>query len=211
MPEYSFSWDLFNEVPIVGILRNISFENFKIVLPLAQKAGLTTLEITMNTPDVTSIINYARQEMSGVMNIGAGTVCNLSELDLALKAGAQFIVTPILDESVVSSAVALKIPIFPGCYTPSEIYKAWSLGALAVKLFPATTLGPAFIKDFNGPLNQIKLIPTGGVDLDNMLEFKKAGAVGYGIGSKLFDDKLIADNNWTELKNHIESFVKKIK
>src|SRR5690606_18081736 len=103
----------------------------------------------------------------------------------ALDAGAQFVVTPITDEEVISACVERDIPIFPGAYTPTEIYKAWSLGASMVKVFPASKLGPDYIKEVLAPLQQIHLMPTGGVGLENMEAFYKAGAKGFGIGSQL--------------------------
>jgi 2-dehydro-3-deoxyphosphogluconate aldolase/(4S)-4-hydroxy-2-oxoglutarate aldolase len=205
----SFSWELFEKVPIVGILRNIAFEDFKNVFLACQNVGLTNLEITMNTPAVEKMISYACENSEGLMNIGAGTVCSESDLDRALKAGSQFIVTPIISKEVIEKCVALGIPIFPGAYTPTEIYTAWSLGAKVVKVFPATALGPSFIKDLKGPLDQIKLLPTGGVSLDNIQDFKAAGAAGYGIGSQLFNKKLIADKNWKGLQEHIEQYILK--
>lgn len=209
MNNKSFSWELFEQVPIVGILRNIAFEDFKSVFEICKKVGLTNLEITMNTAGVEEMISYGVENSNRQMNIGAGTVCNVTELDRALKAGSQFIVTPILSKAVIGKCVEMEIPIFPGAYTPTEIYTAWSWGAKVVKIFPATTLGPSFIKDLKGPLAQIKLLPTGGVNLENIHEFKAAGAVGYGIGSQLFDKKLIANRNWTGLHEHIEKYILK--
>ncbi|MFT4735191.1 MAG: 2-dehydro-3-deoxyphosphogluconate aldolase/(4S)-4-hydroxy-2-oxoglutarate aldolase [Algoriphagus sp.] len=205
----SFSWELFEKVPIVGILRNIAFEDFKNIFLVCQKAGLTNLEITMNTPRVEEMISYAFENNEGFMNVGAGTVCSESDLERALKAGSQFIVTPIISKVVIEKCVALGIPVFPGAYTPTEIYTAWSLGAKVVKVFPATALGPSFIRDLKGPLDQIKLLPTGGVSLDNIQDFKAAGAAGYGIGSQLFNKKLIVEENWKGLQEHIEQYILK--
>lgn len=210
MIKNTFSWQLFERVPIVGILRNIAFEDFKEVFKVCQKAGLTNLEITMNTPNVEEMISYAFENSEGLMNVGAGTVCTDEELERALNAGSQFIVTPILSKEVIETCVAANVPVFPGAYTPTEIYQAWTWGAKVVKVFPATALGPSFIKDLKGPLNQIKLLPTGGVSLDNIQDFKAAGAAGYGIGGQLFDKKLIADKNWNALQERIEKYIKKV-
>ncbi|AWV99300.1 bifunctional 4-hydroxy-2-oxoglutarate aldolase/2-dehydro-3-deoxy-phosphogluconate aldolase [Arcticibacterium luteifluviistationis] len=209
MTNNSFSWELFEQVPIVGILRNIAFDDFKEVFEVCKKVGLTNLEITMNTPRVEEMISYAFENSEGLMNVGAGTVCSESDLERALEAGSQFIVTPILSKAVIEKCVELGVAVFPGAYTPTEIYNAWTWGAKVVKVFPATALGPSFIKDLKGPLDQIKLLPTGGVSLDNIQAFKAAGAAGYGIGSQLFNKKLIAENNWKELQNHIEQYILK--
>jgi 2-dehydro-3-deoxyphosphogluconate aldolase/(4S)-4-hydroxy-2-oxoglutarate aldolase len=181
------------------------------ILPLYVNAGFTTIEFTLNTPDVISIIQAAQHEYNGRLNIGAGTVCDRNDLDKALKAGAQFIVAPIVNEEVMKECVELSIPVFPGAYTATEIYKAWSLGAEMVKVFPATSLGPAYIKDIKAPFNQIKLMPVGGIDLQNCLDFMKAGSDGLGVGSQLFNKKMIQDKNWTLLAEQFEAFANKVK
>jgi 2-dehydro-3-deoxyphosphogluconate aldolase/(4S)-4-hydroxy-2-oxoglutarate aldolase len=207
MSQTLFSWDLFKKAPIIGIVRNLAAEDVIKILPVYRNAGLTTIEITMNTPGAEDLIRYAvAQEQTG-LNIGAGTVCTESELERALAAGAQFIVTPILNENVIRTCVARGIPIFPGAFTPSEIYKAWSLGASMVKVFPAASLGYSYLKEVKGPLNQIRLVPTGGVSLANMTDFLKAGADGLGIGGQLFDNKLIQQKDWGGLQHHFRQFV----
>jgi 2-dehydro-3-deoxyphosphogluconate aldolase / (4S)-4-hydroxy-2-oxoglutarate aldolase len=210
MSKKAFSWELFHKAPIVGIVRGLSLEEVKHILPMYREAGLTTIEITMNTPDAEKIIQYAVENEQDGLNIGAGTVCTKDDLKKALDAGAQFIVTPILDKKVVKACVKKEIPIFPGAFTPSEIFKAWSLGASMVKVFPATQMGPSYIKELKAPLNQLKLLPTGGVSLDNMLEFFKAGADGVGMGGQLLDKKLIKEKEWDKLKAHFAQFTKKL-
>ena len=116
--------------------------------------------------------------------------------------GAQYIVTPILNKEVIQRSVAGKTPIFPGAFSPSEIYTAWNLGATAVKVFPATHLGPQYIKDVLAPLQDIRLLPTGGVTKDNMASYFNAGAVGVGLGSMLFDKNLILRKDYNALTQH---------
>lgn len=211
MSQIKFSWTLFNQTPIIGIVRNLAVEEVTQILPIYREAGLTTIEITMNTPGAEQLIREATAGEQGGLNIGAGTVCTKRDLERALLAGAQFIVTPILDETVIKTCVERQIPIFPGAFTPSEIYKAWSLGAPMVKVFPAASLGPSYIKEVKAPLNEIKLVPTGGVSLANMAEFLKAGADGLGIGGQLFDKSLIKKGDWAALKSHFQSFVAQLK
>lgn len=205
-----FSWELFTKAPIVGIIRGLSFEEIRQILPIYRDAGLTTIEITMNTPDAEAIIQYVSEHEQNGLNIGAGTVCTKDDLGKALSAGAQFIVTPILDKKVVKACVKRNVPIFPGAYTPTEIYTAWNLGASMVKVYPATSLGPGYIKDVKAPLNQLKLLPTGGIDLTNLTTYIKAGADGVGIGSHLFDKTLIQQKNWAGLKKHFEKYVQRM-
>jgi 2-dehydro-3-deoxyphosphogluconate aldolase/(4S)-4-hydroxy-2-oxoglutarate aldolase len=210
MNNQEFSWNGFSKVPIVGIIRNLSFDTIEKILPIYLSAGLTTIEITMNTQAAEEIIRFAADKYKGQLNVGAGTVCNTEELDLAIRAGSQFIVTPILDPDVVRACVSKNIPVFPGAYTPTEIYQAWKLGASMVKVYPATSLGPEYIKDVKAPLNKIKLMPTGGINLDNIQTFIKAGADGLGIGSQLFDKTLIKDQNWEGLELHFKQYVSKL-
>jgi len=211
MNNQEFSWNEFSKVPIVGIIRNLSFNVIEKILPVYLSSGLTTIEITMNTPAAEEIIRYAVDKYKGQLNVGAGTVCNSDDLDQAISAGSQFIVTPILDPDVIRTCVIKNIPVFPGAYTPTEIYQAWKLGANMVKVYPATTLGPDYIKDVKAPLNKIKLMPTGGINLDNIQTFIKAGADGLGIGSQLFDKSLIQQENWKGLELHFKQYVAKLK
>ena len=197
----SFSWELYNRAPIVGIVRGVSMGVMRDIAKAYQRAGLHTIEITMNTPGAAQMISMLRNEFQQ-LNVGAGTVCNLQDYEMAVAAGAQFIVTPIIDEVVIKTAVAQEIPIFPGAYSPTEIYRAWSLGASAVKIFPASQLGVQYIKDIAAPLNDIKVLPTGGGSLENIKSFFEAGVVGVGMGSSLFNKKLIQDRDFDGLTEH---------
>jgi len=208
MNNQEFSWKEFSKVPLVGIIRNLSIDDISKILPVYHAAGLTTIEITMNTPFAAEIIRNATEQYNGKLNVGAGTVCSIEDLKLALQAGAQFIVTPILNPEVIKLCVKSKIPVFPGAYTPTEIYQAWELGADMVKVYPATALGPDYIRDVKAPLNKIKLMPTGGISLSNIEAFMKAGADGLGIGGQLFDKQLIKNQDWDGLLEHFKKYVK---
>lgn len=198
MKPNQFSWASFETTPVIGIIRNLSFDIIKEIAPLYQKAGLTTLEITMNTGDAPKIIRSLRLEHPD-LNVGAGTVLELDDLQRALDAGASFIVTPILNEEVIAYCVKNEVPVFPGAFTPTEVYKAWKYGASAVKVFPASQFGPSYLKELKAPLNTINLLPTGGITLDNMETFFKAGAMGLGMGSTLFDKNLLSKKDFAQL------------
>jgi 2-dehydro-3-deoxyphosphogluconate aldolase/(4S)-4-hydroxy-2-oxoglutarate aldolase len=202
-----FSWEKFYQIPLIGIMRNFSPAAVKDILPVYQEAGLHTIEITMNTKGAAEIIQFLRRRYPG-FNIGAGTVCTQKDLSVAIDAGAQFIVTPVTDKKIIQACVKQKRPVFPGAFTPTEIYKAWTLGASMVKLYPAKTLGPSYIKDIKAPFNQIKLLPTGGIGLEDITTFRQAGADGFGIGSPLFSKQLIDEKNWPALLEHFKSFAK---
>jgi 2-dehydro-3-deoxyphosphogluconate aldolase/(4S)-4-hydroxy-2-oxoglutarate aldolase len=204
----SFSWERFNQVPIVGIIRNMPRQHLDKLVEIYAASGLTTLEVTMNTAGASDIIAGLVQRFGHQLNIGAGTVCSLEDLDLALKAGARFIVTPIVEVDVIKACVQAGIPVFPGAFTPTEVYQAWKLGAPVVKIFPAGKLGPGFIKEVLAPLNQIRLLPTGGITLENFAGFLRAGAQGVGIGSGLFPEHLVQGDRWDEYQAFLTSFVK---
>ncbi|GGZ40125.1 2-dehydro-3-deoxy-phosphogluconate aldolase [Echinicola pacifica] len=197
----TFSWEKFYEAPIIGIVRGMAPSLLTDITRVYSQSGLTTLEITMNSPSAAEMIHLLRQTFPD-LNIGAGTVCTMEDLDIAIDSGAQFIVTPIVDKAVIQQCVALKIPVFAGAFTPTEIHLAWSAGASAVKVFPATQLGTTYIRDILAPLNQIKLLPTGGVDASNIRSFFAAGAIGVGMGSSLFDKKLIEMEDLVGLERH---------
>lgn len=200
----------FNAMPIIGIIRNHTFDELVNILPLYIESGLTTLEITMNTPDADRMIDYAANKYRDRLNIGAGTVCCMRDLEAALGAGASFIVMPIVEEAVITACVTAGIPVFPGAMTPTEIAKGWRLGATMVKVFPSATLGSSYFKDVLAPLSSVKLMATGGVDLDNIGEFWQAGARAFGIGSPLFLRSMIGADDWKSLEMHFRKFVAKI-
>jgi len=195
----------FDDIPIVGILRGFSIQQAVNCLTAVERGGLKNVEITMNSPSAAEQIRAASQR--GGLCVGAGTVLDLKGLDSALAAGASFIVTPAINREVIAECVRQKVPIFPGAMTPTEIVAAWELGAIMVKVFPAETLRPKYIRAVKAPLPQIKLMPTGGVDLKTLAEFKKAGADGFGVGSPLFDRGRIEAGDWTWLEAQARAFV----
>jgi 2-dehydro-3-deoxyphosphogluconate aldolase/(4S)-4-hydroxy-2-oxoglutarate aldolase len=205
----TFSDDLFNKMPIIGILRNVPSQHLEDIAKNYHQSGLTCLEITMNSPNAGEDIASLVKLYGNDLNIGAGTVCTLHDLEKALKANAQFIVTPIVNDDVIKACVEANVPVFPGAYTPTEIYKAWSLGAAMVKVFPATKLGAGYIKEVLGPLGHLKLIPTGGINFDNFTDFFEAGAIGVGIGSHLFPKNVIENKDQEKLSEIFSTFTKK--
>lgn len=205
-----FSWDLFNKMPVVGIIRNLSVADINFVLPIYEQAGFTTIEITLNTPEALSVISSLSNQYKGELNVGAGTVCTIDDLAAAVNAGANFIVTPIFKAEVIKKCVLMKLPIFPGAFSPTEIYEAWELGASMVKLYPASVVGPAYVSAVLAPLNKVKLMPTGGIHLSNMLAYMKAGATSLGIGAELFDKKIIQKRDSEAMLNHFTLFAQQM-
>jgi 2-dehydro-3-deoxyphosphogluconate aldolase / (4S)-4-hydroxy-2-oxoglutarate aldolase len=207
----SFFWEKFKSFPVIGIMRNIPLADTEHILPIFYDSGLTTVEITMNSPDCEKIIRSASMDFDGKLNVGAGTVCSEDDFHRAVTAGAQFIVTPFTDEKVISLSKKNNIPIFPGAFTPTEIVTAWRLGADAVKIFPVIANGPEYVRALLGPLDQIKLVPTGGVNMNNCVDFFKAGSFGLGMGSPLFAKEYIQNKNWKSLREHFELLSRLVK
>jgi 2-dehydro-3-deoxyphosphogluconate aldolase/(4S)-4-hydroxy-2-oxoglutarate aldolase len=208
---HSFSATLFEEMPVVGIMRGIPPVAMHKIADLYLESGLTTLEITMNSAGALPTLKALSRKYGTELNIGAGTVLNLEELENALSFGAQFIVTPVLNKTVIDRCVEKGIPVFPGAYTPTEIYQAWEMGADMVKVFPASGLGADYIKNVKAPMNFLKLLPTGGIDLENCLDFFQAGASGIALGSSLFPRTFIEHENWTALSALFEQFRNRIR
>lgn len=189
-------------------MRNMAGQHLDKLVEIYAASGLTTLEVTMNTPGAPDIIAGLVQRFGHQLNIGAGTVCSPEDLDLALTAGAQFIVTPILEPDVIRTCVRDNIPVFPGAFSPTEIHQAWKLGAPLVKVFPAGKLGPGYIKEVLAPLNHIGLLPTGGIGITDFADYLRAGARGVGIGSGLFPQHLVQGDRWDEYQDFLNDFVR---
>jgi 2-dehydro-3-deoxyphosphogluconate aldolase/(4S)-4-hydroxy-2-oxoglutarate aldolase len=200
----------FNSMPVIGILRNYSLEEIQFLAAPFQKAGLTTLEVTMNSPDAIASIKYLNESFPD-LNIGAGTVCTMDEFDTAVDAGASFIVSPILDINLIKAAIAKGLAVFPGAFSPTEIYHASQAGATAVKIFPATVFGPGYIKEIRAPLSDIKLLPTGGISAENIEEYFAGGATGVGMGSSLFNKAHLNNRNEAGLRAGFEEIVRLVK
>ena len=192
----TFNHELFKKLPVVGILRFFKREEVEKLVPASVEGGLCNIEVTMNTAGATDLIKLTCDLMGGKGNVGAGTVTTLDALEAALGAGASFIVTPAVVPDVIQACVARQIPVMPGAMTPTEILTAWRMGATMVKVFPADQLGPGHLKAVKAPFPEIPLMPTGGVTVETLPAFKKAGADAVGVGGPLFDPKQIAAGNW---------------
>lgn len=196
--------------PIVPILRKVPYEKSASIVKALIDGGVTSIEVTMESEKAAEIIAETIDAYGAQVLVGAGTVLNVEDCQRAIEAGAQFIVTPALDEDVVAYAAEQGVPIIPGVFTPAEMLRAVKLGAEAIKLFPASVLGPAFIKDVKGPLSHIPIMATGGITADTATDYLKAGAVAVGTGSALLKKDLIAANDWDGLKKETEKWLQAV-
>ena len=164
------------------------------------RGGVTAVEITMTVPGAVEIIRgMARTKAPGTI-VGAGTVLDAATAAEVIAAGADFVVSPISDMPMIRACREAGVLVAPGAFTPTEIVTAWRAGADIVKVFPATSLGPQFFKDMRGPLPQVRLMPTGGVTIQNAPQFLAAGACAVGIGTALVDAKMIEAGDWAGLE-----------
>jgi 2-dehydro-3-deoxyphosphogluconate aldolase/(4S)-4-hydroxy-2-oxoglutarate aldolase len=148
------------------------------------RGGVTGVEVTFSTPNAADAIARVRKELPSAL-VGAGTVLEAAELRAACEAGANFLVSPHFDPDLLDQARARNVPYLPGALTPTEIVRAWKAGAACVKLFPGSAVGPGYVKAIRGPLPDVPLMPTGGVDEKNLVEWLKAGVLAVGMGGAL--------------------------
>src|SRR2546421_5279698 len=175
---------------VVAILRGRRAEHLDTVLDVLVDAGIRSLEVTLNTPGALEAIRRARTRFGEEVSVGAGTVRTVADVEDAVAAGAQFLVSPHTDPALVARARELAVAYLPGALTPTEIVTAWNSGAAAVKLFPARLGGPRYLRDLREPLPDIPIVPTGGVSAENVGEWFAAGAVAVGVGGTLIGDAL---------------------
>lgn len=173
---------------VMAILRAGSAERFGDICRVLVDAGITCLEITLTSPGALAAITAVREQLPASVDVGAGTVTTADEARAAIDAGAGFVVSPSVELDVLRITVEAGVPSFPGAFTPTEIRAAWEAGASAVKVFPAVSLGPAYFKAVAGPFPHIRLMPTGGIALDDIAGWIRAGAVGVGLGGPLQGD-----------------------
>lgn len=198
------------ERKVIAVIRMTDTDKLADVIGAIQKGGVEWIEITMVVPDAIEVLRETSKRAGARAVIGAGTVLDPETARLAILAGAEFIVSPILNLDVIRLAHRYDRLAIPGAFTPTEILTAWEAGADVVKVFPATSLGPKFVKDLRGPLPQVKLCPTGGVTVDNAGEFIAAGAACVGIGTDLLDKKAIAEGRYDHLTQRAKQLVANI-
>lgn len=192
---------------IVAILRgDFSGREEELVAAMVE-GGLTAVEVTLNSRDVFDAINRLAKRFGSEIAVGGGTVLTPNEVVRAADAGAQFIVSPNRDVAVIEQTKKLGLVSLPGCFTPSEVVEAINAGADAAKLFPANSLGPAFVKALRGPLPNIRTVPTGGVTAELARDYFAAGAWAIGAGSELIGKDWFADGGLERLRERTAAFV----
>jgi 2-dehydro-3-deoxyphosphogluconate aldolase/(4S)-4-hydroxy-2-oxoglutarate aldolase len=196
---------------VVAVIRMKEPDRLRAVIDALAAGGLRALEVTMTVPGAIDLIAQIAPTLPPDFLFGAGTVLDADTAGRAIDAGARFIVSPVFRKSVIDACHQRDVPALPGCLTPTEILDAWSAGADIVKVFPATALGPGYLKDVRAPLPQVKLMPTGGVTVDNAGDWIRAGAVAVGVGSALVDNQAIAAAQYHRLEENARRIVANVR
>jgi|SRR5690625_2661301 len=196
------------EQKFIAIIRGYNPEEAVLIAKALRDGGVNVFEIAMNSPNPLGTIEKITNELGDDVLVGAGTVLDSESARSAILAGSQFILSPALNIETIKVAKRYGVVSIPGAYTPTEILTAFEAGGDIIKVFPASKLGPDYVKELLGPLPQLKLLPTGGVNIDNMNRFLEKGAVGVGIGSSLVHQtNKVTDEYLSTIKEKAEKFV----
>ena len=196
-----------------GLVAIVRVPRPELALPLAKAlvaGGIRAVELTMSIPNALEAVRTIDRELGDKILLGVGTVIDDDTCRAAIDAGAKYVISPITRPSLVAAAHALDRPVMLGAYTPTEAQAAHEAGSDFVKIFPADTLGPSYIKSLLAPLPHLRIVPTGGVNLDTMEAFLAAGSVALGTGSALLKKEIIAGENWGELERLAKRFADKM-
>ena len=199
---------------IVAIIRNDTNHDLIQVVDAIHSGGIDVVEITMTTPGALDTVGSVTKRYGSNLLIGVGSVLDTETARMAILSGAEFIVSPITKPDVIELCNRYGKVVMPGAFTPTEILRAWELGADYVKVFPADIAGPPYIKAVKAPLPQISIIPTGGIGLNNAAEFVTSGSAALGVGSTLVNKQTIAQKQFkklTEISQKLVAAVKKAK
>lgn len=197
----------FRKRPLLGILRGIRPAELNPIFETIIASGLQTVEITMNTEGAAGLIKNAVWRYGRQIMIGAGTVLTLKDLQSSLRAGASFIVSPVVIPPVIEYCAKHKIPVFPGALTPQNIYEAWQAGATMVKVFPAGFFGPDYFREIKGPFSRIELLACGGVTPENTMDYFKSGASAIAVGSSVFRKEWLEAGKYSLIGKRIRTFL----
>lgn len=196
---------------VVAIVRVESARQAIEVCGAIARGGIKPIEVTMTVPGAIDVIKEFKSAMKDEVLVGAGTVLDPETARAVTLAGAEFIVTPTLNLRVIEMCRRYGKIVIAGAFTPTEILTAWEAGADIVKVFPATVGGPQYLRDIRGPLPQISLVPTGGVDLENTPDFIRAGAVAVAVGASLVDKMALSEGRYDLITVKAKRFIEAVK
>lgn len=190
---------------MIGILRGYGTQEAVEIVGKLIEHDFTVIEVALNSPDAKNTLKVLKSVYSDQITLGAGTVLTVEDAQECVEIGAEFLLSPVYEEDVLNFSRNNGILYIPGCYTPTEIYRAYKSGAEMIKVFPAGGLGPSYIKDVLAPMQNLSLLPTGGVDAENINAFFKAGATAVGLSSALVPSgRDVNDEMLTELGERVD-------
>src|SRR3954466_4393957 len=192
---------------VVAVIRAQSKDQLLDIAKALLDGGVPAIEVTMSTPKAIAGIEMLADKYGDQAVVGVGTVLDAATCADAIHAGAQFVVSPAFDPEIIATTKRYGKISIPGAFTPTEILRAWTCGADVVKVFPSTSLGPQYLKDLLAPMPQLRLTPTGGVDLKNAGDWIKAGAACLGVGTSLVTKDALAKNDWPSITTNARAFV----
>jgi 2-dehydro-3-deoxyphosphogluconate aldolase/(4S)-4-hydroxy-2-oxoglutarate aldolase len=192
---------------VVAVVRSPDSQQLVEVSRALADGGVTVVEITMSVPGALDVLRQVRQALGERVLLGAGTVLDAETARAVLLAGAEYVVAPTVNLDVIRLCRRYDKLVMPGAFTPTEILTAWEAGADIVKVFPAEVVGPAYFKALRGPLPQIRLMPTGGVDLTTAAAFLKAGACCLGVGGQLVEPRAVAERNFDRIRDQARQYM----
>jgi 2-dehydro-3-deoxyphosphogluconate aldolase/(4S)-4-hydroxy-2-oxoglutarate aldolase len=192
---------------VVAIIRADNSEQLIDASRALIDGGVSGIEVTMTTPNALKVIADVCRVFGDKALVGVGSVLDVKTAEAALAAGAEYVITPVLKPEVIAFCNRAGKPIFAGCYTPTEAQTAYELGADFIKIFPAEGLGPKYIQSIRGPLPHLKIVPTGGVDVNTAGDFIKAGCVAVAAGSTLVSKDILKNKDWAKLTDLAGQFI----
>ena len=196
---------------VIAVIRSTTSDDLSPFIDVIVESGINSIEITLTTPNALSVIKQLKSYYKGSILIGAGTVTDLDSAKKALDAGAEYIVTPVLNMEVIDYVKKSRFPVISGAFSPTEIYNSFHAGSDMIKIFPANLLGIENFKSIQVIMPKLTLMPTGGISSENAREWLNAGADVLGIGSSLINDQIISNKDYDKLKSNSQKILESIK
>jgi 2-dehydro-3-deoxyphosphogluconate aldolase / (4S)-4-hydroxy-2-oxoglutarate aldolase len=199
--------NIFEKMPLLGILRGITDDMIQPIADISVSAGLNSIEITMNTEHAPHLIRQMKGYAGSELIVGAGTVLSMDSLNSALDAGATFIVMPCYISEIAEYCVSQGIPVFPGAITPNEVFTSWNVGATMIKLFPVRFYGPQYVLELKGPFDSVKFMACGGITPENLPLYFDAGVSAVAFGGEVYEQQLLKNKAYKSISLHLKKLV----
>ncbi|MFZ2322390.1 MAG: bifunctional 4-hydroxy-2-oxoglutarate aldolase/2-dehydro-3-deoxy-phosphogluconate aldolase [Ignavibacteriaceae bacterium] len=199
------------EYGVVAVVRTKQPDKLIKIIEAIYAGGIKSIEITMTVPHALKMIEQVSKLVNDEIILGVGSILDSNNAQRAIDAGAKFVVSPIFNKEIIITSHNNNVPAMPGTFTPTEIFNAQEAGADIIKVFPADVLGMSFFKSIKAPMPHLRIMPTGGVTLDNAGDWIKAGACAVGVGSALLDGQAIEENNFRKLTDNAKRIMNSLK